>query len=451
MVRVRFAPSPTGPLHIGSVRTALFNYLFARQERGAFLVRIEDTDQERSQKKYEQEILDSLQWLGLGWDEEVKRQSEHLEFYQQVAEELIQRGYACWSEDQDPDASGVSRCRAGKAVKLKIAKRRIGYRDLIHGMIEFEGDELGDFVIQKSNGFPTYHLACVVDDHEMGITHVIRGDDHISNTPRQLVIYEAMGWKPPTFAHLPLVFGKDRTPLSKRHASVSLSEYEEAGYLPEALLNYLALLGWSPGGNREFLTREELLRTFRLEDVHKTNACFDAEKLKWLNGEHIRHLPSDRYEAAVKRFMGRMALENPEKTMAVAFLYKERVRTFGELKEQCAFFFAKQVEVDPAAVRKYLSSDRTRTHLERWKNVLQQEGNFEDPKALEALLRKTAQEMKIDARDLIHPTRVAVSGRAVTPSLFEVMAILGKQKVIERMAYVTMNYSKFGSMGQKHE
>ncbi|MBI4394606.1 MAG: glutamate--tRNA ligase, partial [Candidatus Omnitrophica bacterium] len=299
-IRVRFAPSPTGFLHIGGVRTALFNYLFARKEKGKFLLRIEDTDRERSKPEFEDEILNSLSWLGLKWDEPILKQSERIGFYQSISERLIQEGLA-YREGEG----------GRNAVKFKTPKQKIKFHDLIHGAIEFDGTLLDDLVIQKSDGSPTYHFACVVDDHEMGITHVIRGDDHISNTPRQLFLYEALGWKPPQFAHLPLVFGQDRTPLSKRHGAVSLTAYREEGYLPEGVLNYLALLGWSPSGKEEIFTLPELIERFTLQGINKTNACFDSEKLKWTNAEHLRRLKNEDYIKKLSEFLSVTPLTLP--------------------------------------------------------------------------------------------------------------------------------------------
>ena len=430
-VRVRFAPSPTGFLHIGGVRTALFNYLFARKEEGIFLLRIEDTDRERSKQEFEDEILNSLKWLGLTWDEELLRQSERLSLYQAASERLIQEGLAYRVEEGTKSA-----------VKFKIQKQKITFHDLVHGPIEFDGTLLDDLVIQKSDGFPTYHFACVIDDHEMGITHVIRGDDHISNTPRQLFLYEALHWKPPQFAHLPLVFGQDRTPLSKRHGTVSLTAYQKEGYLPEGILNYLALLGWSPGGEQEIFTLEDLIKHFTLKGINKTNACFDCEKLKWTNAEHLHRLSDQDYLARIQAFLGDSGWTKQKKFSQVALLYKARIRTFQEFLEQASFFFEDQVEFDSKAVQKHLKEEVTKHHLEELGKALEKEGDFSNLGALEALLRKVAEQLGVDGRALIHPVRVAVSGRSVTPGLFEVMVLLGKEVVLERIRYVIINFGK---------
>lgn len=435
-IRVRFAPSPTGPLHIGGIRTALFNFLFARERGGAFLLRIEDTDRERSKPEFEREILESLEWLGLDWDEEPLKQSERLDRYGSAVEALLQKDAAY----REKDSQGRS------AVKFRVPKRRVEFQDLVHGVIGFDSALFDDFVIQKSDGFPTYLLACVVDDHEMNISHVIRGDDHISNTPRQILLYEVLGFNPPEFAHLPLVFGADKTPLSKRHGTVSFESYRRAGYLPWGLLNYLALLGWAPGGNREYLSREELIRQFRLDRIHATNACFDLEKLKWLNAEHIRSLDQGEYvkraEEFFKRYHPQALARAGERFRVVALLYKDRIRIFEELYEQALFFFQEEVSFDPAAVEKYLKDDRHRTYLEEWRQALAREGDFSSVQGLEILLRQTAERLAIEAKMLIHPTRVAITGRSVSPGLFDTMQILGKDTVVKRLAYVTEHYSE---------
>lgn len=426
--RVRFAPSPTGSLHIGGVRTALFNFLFARAQKGAFLLRIEDTDRERSRPEFEREILDSLGWLGLAWDESVIRQSERLAHYQKMADELVEKGLAY------RDAAG-----GRAAVKFKNIPKKVKFDDSVHGTIEFDSAFFEDLVIQKSDGFPTYHFACVVDDHDMKITHVIRGDDHISNTPRQILLYEAFGWTPPKFGHLPLVFGPDKTPLSKRHGTVPLTQYRKDGFLPEAILNYLALLGWSPRTAKEMFSPAELETEFSLEGVNQTNACFDLEKLKWLNAEHIRALSQDDYAARLGAFLadsGFAEIASGRNFRSVALLYRERIRTFGEFPSQTQFFSGAKISFDLEAVRKYLRGDTVCQNLRKWREVLAGEGDFANPAGLEALLRRTAETLGIKAGDLIHPMRVAISGRSVTPGVFDVMSVLGRDLVLERLDYV---------------
>ena len=432
-VRVRFAPSPTGFLHIGGVRTALFNYLFARSQKGSFLLRIEDTDRERSRPEFENEILESLKWLGLNWDGNLVKQSGRLSTYQAASEKLIEQGSAYRVQEEK-----------GSAIKFKVPKRITKFQDLVHGPIEFDGSLLEDFVIQKSDGFPTYHFACVVDDHEMEITHVIRGDDHISNTPRQIALYEAFGWNPPRFGHLPLVFGQDKTPLSKRHGAIALSAYQKEGYLPQGILNYLALLGWSPGGDQEIFSREELVQHFSLERINKTNACFDPEKLKWVNAEHLRRLSDQDYLNRIQSFFSGTQIPAHKQFPEIALLYKSRIRTFQEFSDQADFFFTDKLAFDPKAVQKHFKEEHTKHHLEEWRNVLAREGDFSKFQDLETLLRKTVERLGINASALIHPTRVAISGRSVTPGLFEVMALLGKEVVLKRMDYVIIHFTKLG-------
>ncbi|MBI1977579.1 MAG: glutamate--tRNA ligase [Candidatus Omnitrophica bacterium] len=436
-VRVRFAPSPTGFLHIGGVRTALFNFLFARKEKGNFLLRIEDTDRERSRPEFENEILDSLKWLGLTWDGEILRQSERLSVYQKAAQELIQNDFAYRIEE------------AGKiAVKFKIPKEKVEFQDLVHGPIEFDAALLDDLVIIKSDGYPTYHFACVVDDHHMGITHVIRGDDHISNTPRQILIYEALGWDTPKFGHLPLVFGSDKTPLSKRHGAVSLSAYQKEGYLPEGIVNYLALLGWSSGGDEEMFTLKELIGKFQIEGINKTNACFDPEKLKWINGEHIRRLSNSDYLERLGRFLEGSNVVNRPRFKEIALLYKERIRTFSELMEQASFFFREAIEYDLRACAKHFKDLETKRRLEKLSRTLEKLEDFSDLSKLELCVRKTAEELALEGRALIHPVRVAISGRSVTPGLFEVMSLLGKEEVLKRIQYVIINFNQLHAGGE---
>jgi len=430
-VRARFAPSPTGFLHIGGVRTALFNYLFARKEKGSFLLRIEDTDRERSQIEFENEIINALKWLGLNWDETVFRQSERLNIYQRAGETLIEKGFAYRVQEEK-----------GNAVKFKIPKQITKFQDLVHGPIEFDGALLDDFVILKSDGFPTYHFACVIDDHDMQITHVIRGDDHISNTPRQVALYEALGWKSPQFAHLPLVFAQDRTPLSKRHGAVALTAYQKEGYLPEGILNYLALLGWSPGGNQEILSAKDLVQQFSLEKINKTNACFDQEKLKWVNAEHMRRLSDQDYLRRIREFFSESSFLKQKRFDEIALLHKTRIRTFQEFSDQAAFFFTDEIVFDSTAVQKYFKVETAKQHLIELKKALAEEGNFSDPQALESLLRKTAERLNVNAGVLIHPARVAISGRSVTPGLFEVMVLLGKEVVLKRIEYVIINFER---------
>ncbi len=431
-VRVRFAPSPTGYLHIGGVRTALFNYLFAKSQGGEFRLRIEDTDRERSRPEFETEILRSMEWLDLRCDGTIVRQSERFEKYRAVAEALVEQGKAV-----------VSTEKGGHAIVYKIPNTRIKFPDLVHGDIEFDTATLEDIVLIKSDGSPAYNFACVVDDHDMQITHVIRGDDHISNTPKQILLYQALDYPVPQFAHLPLIVGQDGAPLSKRHGNVSLRAYQDEGFLPEALLNYLALLGWSSGDDREIFSPDELIQKFSMQGVNSKSACFDNEKLRWLNGEHLRALADPVYQtrltAFLKEFANFEALPDKNSVFKAATLFKERIKTFKELPEQADYFFKSIPVFDPAAVKKYWKDEKVKEHLEKLCRDLGG-SDFGDPAALEKITRDAALGLGVSAGALIHPLRVALTGRSVSPGIFELMSALGKERVIERIKYATQHF-----------
>lgn len=431
-LRVRFAPSPTGYLHIGSVRTALFNYLYAKSEGGTFLLRIEDTDRERSRPEFEDEILKSMEWLGLLWDGDVRRQSRRFDHYRSIADGLVREGKAQVSTD-----------KGGQAVVFKVPQRRIEFHDLVHGVIGFDTSTFEDLVIIKSDGSPTYNFSCVVDDHDMGITHVIRGDDHISNTPKQLLLYQALDFRPPEFAHLPLILGTDGAPLSKRHGAVSLSAYQELGYLPEAVLNYLALLGWSPGSVREIFSLKEMAAEFSLDRVNAKAAFFDLEKLRWVNGEHLRSLTGETYWSRLayylRTFGGLSGDAQVGKFQNAGLLYKDRIKNFKEFREQADYFFDEELRYDTGAVDKYWKDGKTRDYLcELFKGL--EKLDFKDPSALENGTRGLAQKLGISAGALIHPLRVSLTGRGVSPGLFEVMSALGRERVLARLRHALEHF-----------
>lgn len=429
-IKVRFAPSPTGPLHIGGVRTALFNYLFAKKEQGMFMLRIEDTDLERSKPEFEKDIIDSLTWLNLKWDGPIERQSARLAVYKKFSDQLITEGKAY--ADQG-------------AVKFKVAHTKIKFKDLVHGEIEFDTATFDDFVILKSNGYPAYNFACVVDDHEFAITHVIRGDDHLSNTPRQILMYIALGWKPPKFAHLPLVAGANGQPLSKRDAIVNLTQYRADGYLPDGLLNYLALLGWSAGGNKEFFTREDLVKLFSIQRINKTNAKFDIEKLKWVNKEHFRAMPDEAFLKLGKAYLeANAALKDKLSEYDVdeiLLLFKPRASILADLAWQTEFLFQDEVNYDAEALRQYVDGKPVSGQLQNLMKDLEQLIDFSDEKQVESSLRRSAEKMGIEARGLIHPVRIAITGKSVSPSLFSVMRLLGKAKVLKRLKRASHYFS----------
>ncbi|MBI3317063.1 MAG: glutamate--tRNA ligase [Candidatus Omnitrophica bacterium] len=422
-VRVRFAPSPTGYLHIGGVRTALFNFLYARSQGGKFLLRMEDSDRARSEKKYETEILESLKWLGLAWDEPFFYQSARLEIYQKAARELLAKGLAYEEKGE-----------GGIAIKFKIPPRKIGFTDLVHGEVQFDTSLFGDLVLIKSDGFPTYHWACVLDDHEMRISHVIRGDDHLSNTPRQQLLFEVLGWKAPKYAHLPLILGGDGTPLSKRHGAVSLASFREQGFVPEGMINYLALLGWGVEGNQEFYTFEELIKKFSIKRITKTNARFDYEKLSWMNGQHLKKLNESDYLARVSEFYADPTRKiSPEKWKKTALLFRSRIRTLSELKEQACYIF-EEPENYPSDIRNdFLQNKPLKRHLEAWIEEADKLPNFLQPEEIEKMTRETANGWGIEAKDIIHPLRFALTAKTVSPGLFELMSVLGKEACLSRV------------------
>ena len=427
MIRVRFAPSPTGYLHIGGVRTALFNYLYARSAGGKFLLRIEDTDRERSKPEFEKEILTSLEWLGLKWDEPFPRQSERLEKYRTIAAELVAKGLAYEEKGE-----------GGKtAVKFKMPVQKAVVHDLVHGEMVFDTSLFDDLVIIKSDGYPTYHWACVIDDHEMEISHVIRGDDHVSNTPRQVMLFEALGWKAPKYAHLPLIMGEDGTPLSKRHGAVSLTQFREDGYLPEGLINYLALLGWGTEGNQEFYTLEELTKKFSIKRINKANARFNSEKLDWINAQHLKKISESEFISRITAFYEKTDFKKmqPERWKQLVLLYRGRIKTFKDFADQAGYCLDEKINYEPVMAAGYLDNKPLKRHLESWVESVGEESEdfFNDHKNIETMTRENAAGWGIEAKDLIHPLRFALTGKTVSPGLFELMSVLGKDGCVTRI------------------
>ncbi len=429
--RVRFAPSPTGYLHVGGARTALFNWLFARRHGGTFVLRIEDTDAERSSWEMVAGIVDGLRWLGLDWDEGPDIggphapyfQSQRLEKYREYAQRLVQTGKAY----QD----------AG-AVRFKVPPGVTRFEDLVHGAIEFDNEHIEDFVILRSDGHPTYHLSVVVDDIDMAITHVVRGDDHISNTPKQVLLYEAFGKAVPQFAHVPLIMGPDKKRLSKRHGATSVMEYQRLGYLPEAMVNFLALLGWNPGGDREVLSRDDLKTLFTLEGISGGNAIFNADKLDWFNQQHIGRLPAGellrRMEEPLRAAgLWRDTLLTAESAWVVSVLdlLQPRVKKLEQLVDELRPFLVEQPEMDPAAAAKHLSPE-IRPALAQLATILDSLEPY-DAATLEQGLRSIAERAGVKAAALIHATRVAVTGRAVSAGLFDVLVLLGRRVTLQRL------------------
>lgn len=428
MVRVRFAPAPTGFMHMGNVRTAIYNWLFARHKKGKFILRIEDTDRTRSTPEATQAILDGLTWLGLNWDEGPFFQSQRLDLYNDAAQQLLQKGLAYYREDVEK----------GKAVYLRMPqKEKIVVSDLIHEKIVFDGRLLEDFVIIKSDGFPTYNFACVVDDMDLKITDVIRGDEHISNTPRQLVTYEALEASPPRFAHLPMILGSDGSKLSKRHGATSLEEYKARGFPPQALVNFLALLGWSPGDNREFLSQDELMAEFSLERIRKTSSQFDENKLLWLSAEHIRNASAEEFTRWATEFLKEEAPDFERKNEAwwgrFFALYRERLKTLGDLITKNRFFFHEDFQYDQKAVDKILQEQGVQELLGEIRECLQALEDF-SPQEIERGLRDLARRKGIGFGKLAQPVRVATTGTRVSASLFETLSLLGKERSLKRIS-----------------
>lgn len=454
-MRLRFAPSPTGFLHVGGARTAIFNLLHARRHGGRLLLRIEDTDVERSRQHHAEQIVTSLAWLGVAWDEGPIYQSDRIDLYRSKAFELVERGaaYRCYCTVEELDAerneaekSGQQyrysgRCRqrseahddAPFVIRFRVEPGAIDFHDMIRGDVHFEAELIDDFVLLRSDGHPTYHLSVVVDDVEMGITHVARGDDHLSNTPKHILLFRAFGAAIPVFAHLPLILGPDKKRLSKRFGATSVEEYQNLGILPEALFNFLTLLGWAPGGDREILSFDEAVAAFDLSDVNKAPAVFDQEKLTWLNAQYMAKTPPERLADLVDPFLD-VAVDDRERLETLVALYTPRSRTLREMAAQLHPYFADDalLEYEPEAVSKHLKgadlAERLRDLRERLATV--------EPFGIaetEAALRALAGERGIGAAKYIHPMRVGLTGRGASPGIFEVAAALGREATLRRL------------------
>lgn len=462
-VRVRFAPSPTGHLHVGGARTALFNYLFAKNHDGKFLLRIEDTDRERSEESFVTEINQSLQWLGLNWDEEPLRQSERMEIYLNTATELIStnNAYHCFCEPDELDEKRKTaqqnkkqykydkKCRNLEKAEVEIRlkngdKSAVRFavpnegetvvHDLVYGDVQFNNNEIDDFIIVRRNGTPTYQLAVVADDNDMKISHVIRGDDHLSNTPKQLLIFKALAVKPPLYAHLPLIMGQDGKRLSKRHGAVSVAEFQIEGIFPEALLNHLALLGWSPKDDTEFMAIDELIRRFKIKDVSKRSAIFDYKKLIWLNGQHLSSKSAEELLPIVSTDWG-ITLDTEIDDVylkKVLELVKARAKTREELINFGKYFFEDPDSYDEKGRNKHWNDNSVNSNVRQLVKKLEELNSFREEK-IEEVLRSTAETLGIKAAELIHPVRLALTGFSVSPSLFEIMELLGKELSVRRI------------------
>ena len=427
-IRTRFAPSPTGNVHIGNIRAAIYNWLFSRHAGGEFLLRIEDTDRVRSTPEAVQTVLDALTWLGLDHDGEPLYQSTQRQRHLEVAEQLVAQG-AAYKEDKG--ATGKGEC-----IIFKMPGRDISFRDAVKGELVKKAEDLQDFVIVRSDGSPVFHLGNVVDDITMGITHVIRGDDHVENTFKHLAMYEAIGVPPPVFAHLPMIVNAQGKPYSKRDGAAYVGEFQQRGFLPEALFNSLALLGWSPGEDREVLSRDEMVAAFTLDRVRSSPSQLDMTKLLWMNGEHLkRHSPEDMVagcRAAMERKGQWRDDIDPAYFQAVVACMGERVKLFGDLGDQAGFFFDEAFPYDEKSVKKRLLKEGALDILREELAVFEALEPFtaeSTDAALHALAEKTGRGMG----ELVHPARVAVSGTGIGPGLFEMLAVMGKERVLRRI------------------
>lgn len=462
--RLRIAPSPTGNLHVGTARAALFNWLYARHTKGVFIVRIDDTDQERSTQEFEDGILSSLRWLGLDWDEGVSvggphgsyRQSERYERYRDVAEQLVESG-AAYYENRPHEELEALRQQAQKegkhpghyirrpaqpasqgAIRMSIPQEApIGFDDVIRGNVSFEPEDVDDFVILRANGVPTYHLASTVDDVDYEISHVARGEDLLPSTPKHILLTRAMGGTEPTYAHLPLLFGTDGKKLSKRHDATSLTTYRDLGYIPDAVFNYLGLLGWSVDGETTIFTRGQAIATFELADVSKNPATFDPAKLEWMNGEYIRAMETSEFVAAALPFvlgeLGRELSDDEQvRFESIAPVVQERTKLLPEAGEQVRFLFTEIETYDQPSWDKVMTKDGVAEILDA--AVARLEATEEWTAAsLETTLRALLAELEIGVGKGLQPMRVAVTGSSISPPLFESMAVLGQTKTVGRL------------------
>ena len=426
IVRVRFAPSPTGYLHVGGARTALFNWLFARREGGKLLLRIEDTDKARSTDEHTQVILDGLTWLGLDWDEPPVFQGARLPRHQQVADQLLKEGKAYMEED---------------AIRLRVPPGELSWEDAVHSRISFKGEDIRDFVILRSDRSPLYNFAVVVDDIDMQITHVIRGDDHISNTPKQLAVYRALGAVTPVFGHVPMIHGPDGKKLSKRHGATAVGDYQHLGILPEAMRNFLALLGWSPGGDREIMSKEELRNLFSLDGILKKPAIFDTTKLEWMNGQYLSAKSAEELYPIVQPELAKLGVDgNREAVLKAIAVVKTRSRTTLDVARQVAVRIdPKFVELDEKA-KKEIAKDPTGYHASLTASVIALH-NAPDwsPASLEKVLRDLAEERNVQAGKVFQPIRIALTGGTVSEPVNELLSVVGKEAALRRLEAASLS------------
>lgn len=471
-VRVRFAPSPTGYPHLGNIRTALFNWAFARHNNGVFILRIEDTDVARMVEGATDVILESLRWLGLDWDEGPYFQSQRLELYHKAADQLLKHelAYHCYcspkrlesmrqeqmkrkqppgydrhcrnltaEQKAEMEASGIV-----PVVRFKSPlEGKTSFNDLLRGQIIFENSTLDDFVLLKSDGYPTYHLANIVDDHEMEISHVLRADEWLSSTPRHVLLYQAMGWQPPQFAHLPMILGSDRSKLSKRHGATAITEYQEQGYLPEAMFNFLVLLGWALDDKTELLTRDEIVKHFSLERISKTAAVFNKDKLDWMNGVYLRGLSLEEFVQRAMPFLERDLPVEISRPLEAGYIHQftplvqERARTLAEVPQLSDFFFVDELKYDAGLLLGKIDKVEATEGLQA--SIARVDGLKDWTTAsLEAVFRPLAEELKLKTGVFFGLLRVAITGRTAAPPLFQTMEVLGKERCLKRL-HVALN------------
>ena len=461
-VRVRFAPSPTGFLHIGGLRTSLYNYLFAKHNKGDFILRIEDTDQKRLVSDGAENILKTLKIFGLDWDECPEYQSARLEIYKEYAQKLIENGKAYWcactaehlkemrnQRDENKEPSKLNDpCRglpqegvenliksgAPKVLRLKVPHEgETIVEDITHGEMKFKNEFIDDQVLLKSDGFPTYHLANVVDDHLMGITHVIRGDEWLPSTPKHVLLYQAFGWEMPKFAHLPLLLNADKSKLSKRTGDVAVEEYLKKGYLPEALLNFIALLGWNPTADREIYSINELIEMFNLEKVNKNGAVVNFEKLKWINGEYIKKMSSDDLAEKITPWLEKAGYKvDVEKAKGVAKLVHDRLQVFSDIGPEVSFIFQSPNYDKSLLTWKKMEASVVPARLAKAQEIIESIDSW-TTEDLERIIKERIAEEGIATGELLWPLRVALTGQEKSPGPFEVAAVLGKEETISRI------------------
>lgn len=481
-IRVRFAPSPTGPLHIGGARSALFNFLLARKLGGKMILRIEDTDLERSSKESEENIIQSLKWLGIDWDEGPDvggeygpyRQTERLDLYKKYAQELIDKGlaYYCYCTEEEVEkqreeclAKGempryLGSCRnltpeqeenlkkRGRkpVIRFKVPKDQlIVIDDMVRGKVTFETNGIGDFVIVKSDGIPTYNFAVVMDDYLMKMSHIVRAEEHLSNTPRQILIYQALDWGTPKFAHVSLILGKDRSKMSKRHGATSVVQYKEKGYLPEAVVNFLTLLGWSPGGEEEIFTLEEIIKLFSLDRVSKSPAVFDMDKLNWINGYYIRQSSLERITDLAIPYL-KEANYLPENITEKDYIWaklvvsalQEQIHAISDITEQMPLFIGETVEFESEEAKNVLKEEQVPQVITVFQEKLDELEEL-NPDNIKKVLKKIIKETKLGGRKVYMPLRVALTGQMHGPELYMIIPILGKELIAKRLQYTMEN------------